>query len=106
MKDMARRVQDLIDRTGWTRLQNTLMRIPDKVCSAVFAGLGEDQRAPLYRLLSESKVHRIREEMRLETRRRTAAAVRARLIRSFFAYFEEAARRGPKIWIRPIRRKE
>ena len=106
MKDSPRVIRDLIARTHPTRLQNILMRIPDKVCAAGLSTLGEEARARLYALVAETKAARIREEMRLEGRRRTSPAARARLIRSFLAYFDAGAARAPHVWIRPLRRRD
>jgi len=105
MKDPQRSLQDLIAATDTTTLSNVLMRIPDKVCAAGFSILADDVRARLYTLIGDTKAQRIREEIRIEARRRTNAAVRARLVRSFLAYFKQRAPRAPAIWIKPIRRR-
>ena len=106
MKDAALHIRELIARTERTMLQNILMRIPDKVCAVALATLPDDSRASLYALIAGSKASRIREEIRLESRRRTSATVRDRLMRSFLSYFDSDARRGPKVWIRPLRQKK
>ena len=103
MLDRTRAIRDLINRTEKTRLQNTLMRIPDKVCAAALSALTERERAPLYALIAETKAARIREEIRLGSRRRMTPAVRARLLHSFVSYFTPGTTRGPGIWLRPIR---
>ena len=106
MLDRARAIRDLIHRTEKTRLQNILMRIPDKVCAAAFSLLGETERSPLYTLIADSKAVRIREEIRLGSRRRMTPTVRARLVSSFTAYFRAGTARGPTVWLRPIRPKD
>ena len=103
MLDKTRIIRDLINRTEKTRLQNILMRIPDKVCATALSSLTESERAPLYALIAGSKAERIREEIRLGSRRRMTPAVRSRLIHSFVSYFAPGATRGPGIWLRPIR---
>lgn len=106
MIDHQRSIRDLISRTHATTLSNILMRIPDKVCAAGFSALPDDIRSRLYALVGETKAARIREEIRIETRRRTSATVRSRLLRSFLAYFDIRAARAPRVWIRPVRRRE
>jgi hypothetical protein len=93
----------LIARTDKTVLQNVLMRIPDKVCAAALATITEDQRAPMYSIIAESKAARIREEIRLESRRRTSPAVRMKLIAGFFSFFESGPRPRVRPYIKPIR---
>ena len=105
MRDFPRALDDVLARTDTTRLQNTLMRIPDKVCAAAFSTLSEDIRGRLYALVADVKAARVREEIRLEGRRRTSAAVRGRLLRSFLGYFASGAARSPRVWIRPLGRK-
>ena len=106
MKDSSRSVRDLIARTDATRLQNTLMRIPDKVCAAGFSAVPEDVRDRLYHLLGNVKAARIKEEIRIESRRRTSPLVRSRLLRSFLSYFTASSPGAPRVWIRPIRRQK
>jgi hypothetical protein len=103
--DPAHRIRELIERTERTMLQNILMRIPDKVCAVALAALSDEIRASAYALIADSKAKWIREEIRLESRRRTSAAVRDRLVRSFLSYFQPSARRGPRVWIRPLRKR-
>ena len=103
MKDPARSLRDLILRTPATALSNILMRIPDKVCAAGFSMLPDEVRDRLYALMGGTKATRIREEIRIETRRRTSVAVRTRLLRSFVSYFEHPAPGAPSVWVRPIR---
>ena len=105
MKDAALRIREIVERTERTMLQNILMRIPDKVCATALAALPDESRTSMYALIADSKAHRIREEIRLESRRRTSAAVRDRLMRSFLSYFDMDAQRGPRVWIRPLRRR-
>jgi len=106
MRDSPRSIRDLVARTDATRLSNILMRIPDKVCAAAFATLPEATRARLYALLAPVKAERIREEIRIEARRRTSALAKARLLHSFLAYFAPGAARAPRMWVRPIKRKD
>jgi hypothetical protein len=105
MKDHGRWMRDLLARTPSARLSNILMRIPDKVCAAGFSALPDDTQNRLYALVGGTKAARIREEIRIEGRRRTSAVARARLLRSFLAYFEHRAPRAPSVWVRPIRRR-
>ena len=105
MLDRARSIRDLIKRTDRTGLQNILMRIPDKVCAAALSLLAEAERSPLYALIADSKAGRIREEIRLGSRRRMTPTVRARLISSFAAYFRTGTTKGPTVWLRPVRPK-
>ncbi len=104
--DFPRAVRELLARTEAARLQNVLMRIPDKVCAAAFSILTDHARQRLYALVADVKALRIREEIRLEERRRTSPLVRARLLRSFLSYFNRAGAPAPKVWIRPIRRRD
>ncbi len=101
--DFLRAIRDHLARTEQTRLQNILMRIPDKVCAAAFSILSDHARERLLALVADAKASRIREEIRLEGRRRTSPLVRARLLRSFLSYFSHGAARAPRVWIRPIR---
>lgn len=84
-------------------LQNTLMRVPDKVCAVALATLPREKRMLLYSRIAGPKAARIEEEIVLETRRRTSALVRARIIRSFLSYFGRARKVPGRIWIRPRR---
>ncbi len=106
MKDPARSLRDLVSRTPATALSNILMRIPDKVCAAGFSTLPDDMRHRLYALTGNTKAARLREEIRIETRRRTSAAIRARLLRSFVSYFERPAPGAPTVWVRPVRTRQ
>ncbi len=106
MKDHQRSIRDLVARTDSTTLSNTLMRIPDKVCAAGFSTLPDDLRSRLYALVGETKAARIREEIRIETRRRTSAIVHSRLVRSFLSYFDARAPGAPTVWVRPVRRRK
>jgi hypothetical protein len=87
-----------------TTLQNILMRMPDKVCAVGLATLTEEERAPAYALIAPAKAMRVREEIRLEARRRTTPLVRGRIIRAFLSYFGKAKKPGGPIWIRPKKR--
>jgi Mg/Co/Ni transporter MgtE len=104
MRDQKRSLRDLVARTDATKLQNILMRIPDKVCAAGFSVISDTERARLYALVGEKKAARIREEIHIETRRRTSVTVRSRLVRSFLSYFDLRSPGAPKVWVRPIRR--
>ena len=84
-------------------LQNTLMRIPDKVCAVALASLPREKRRLLYSRIAEPKAARIEEEIALEARRRTSPRVNARIIRSFLSYFGRAGQVPGRIWIRPRR---
>jgi len=99
-------MRDLLARTPSAALSNILMRIPDKVCAAGFSALSDDMQDRLSALVGVTKAARIREEIRLEARRRTSPVARARLFRSFLAYFEHRAPRAPSVWIRPVRRRK
>ena len=103
-RDVAAAVRESIEGTDATRLQNILMRMPDKVCAAGLAGLSAEKRRALNGLIAASKAARIEKEIRLEARRRTNALVRARIMRSFLSFFGRAARTPGTIWIRPKRR--
>jgi hypothetical protein len=106
MTDHGRSLRDLLARTPSTTLSNILMRIPDKVCAAGFSALPEEVQRRLYALVGDTKAARIREEIRIEARRRTSAVARARLLRSFLSYFQHRAPKAPAVWIRPIRRRK
>ena len=82
MRSILRSIRDLISGTDATRLQNILMRIPDKVCAAAFPTLSDALQDRLYTLMGATKAARVREEIRIEARRRTSAAVRATTKRS------------------------
>jgi hypothetical protein len=88
------------------RLQTTLMLMPDKVCAVAFSLLGEQRRRSLYAILGPAKADRIREEIRLEARRKTSALTKARILRAFTAYFRSPSRGSAgagTLWIRPKR---
>jgi hypothetical protein len=99
----AASVWDAVSSADAAVLQNTLMRIPDKVCAVALATLPREKRMLLYARIAGPKAGRIEEEIALETRRRTSAPVRARIIRSFLSYFGRARRVPGRIWIRPRR---
>jgi hypothetical protein len=99
----AAAVWDAVSSVDPAVLQNTLMRIPDKVCAVAMAALPREKRALLYSRIAGPKAGRIEEEIALERRRRTSALVRARIIRSFLSYFGRARRVPGRIWIRPRR---
>lgn len=103
MKDSHRVIWDCVSRTDRTTLQNVLMRMPDKVCAVAFADLTEERRKSLYSLIAGPKAARIMEEIRLESRRRTSALVRARILRTFLSYFGRARKTAGTIYIRPRR---
>jgi hypothetical protein len=96
-------VWDAVSAAGGSLLQNTLMRIPDKVCAVAFAALPREKRLMIYSRIAGPKAARIEEEIVLEGRRRTSALVRARIIRSFLSYFGRARKVSGRIWIRPKR---
>jgi hypothetical protein len=99
-------IRDCVGRTDATRLQNILMRIPDKVCAVALGTMDEEKRRALYALIAPLKAARIEEEIRLEARRRTAPAVRTKILRGFLSYFGEAERLKKRIYIRPKERKK
>ena len=96
-------VWDAVSAAEGAHLQNTLMRIPDKVCAVALAALPREKRLMIYSRIAGPKAARIEEEIVLEGRRRTSALVRARLLRSFLSYFGRARRVSGRIWIRPRR---
>ena len=96
-------VWDAVSAADATQLQNTLMRMPDKVCAVALATLPKEKRMLVYSRIAGPKAARIEEEIVLEGRRRTSALVRARLLRSFLSYFGRARRVPGRIWIRPRR---
>jgi len=106
MRDVLRSIRDVLSRTDATRLQNILMRIPDKVCAAAFPTLSDALRDRLYALMGATKAARVQEEIRIEARRRTSAVVRGRLLRSFLAYLTPGATSAPRVWIKPVRRQD
>lgn len=103
-RDVASVIRESLEGMEATRLQNILMRMPDKVCAVGLAALPAERRRALYALIAAPKVARIEEEIRLEARRKTSAIVKARILRSFLSYFGRAARTPGTIWIRPKRR--
>jgi hypothetical protein len=104
VRSAAALVAECVNGTDTTRLQTILMLMPDKVCAVAFATLSEDRRRSLCTLLGGTKAGRIKEEIRLEARRKTSAEVRSRIIRSFLSYFGKARAGTAMIWIRPKRR--
>ncbi len=96
-------VWDALAAVSGAALQNTLMRVPDKVCAVALATLPRDKRMMLYSRIAGPKAARIEEEIALEGRRRTSPRVRARIIRSFLSYFGRADKVHGRIWIRPKR---
>ncbi len=103
MTDWAAAVSARIGRTDPARLQNTLMAMGDKICAVALSTLSEDRRDAVYALIAPAKARRIREEIRLESRRRTARSVRDRIIREFLKSFEVGPKSRPTIYIRPKR---
>ena len=83
------------------QLQNTLMRVPDKVCAVALSALPREKRMVVYSKIAGPKARRIEEEITLESRRRTSALVRARILGSFLSYFGRARKVPGRIWIRP-----
>ena len=77
--------------------------MPDKVCAVAFATLTKERQRSLYDLIAGPKAARIVEEIRLESRRRTSALVRNRILRNFLSYFGLAGKTGGTIYIRPRR---
>jgi hypothetical protein len=102
-KGAAVLVWDAVSAADAALLQNTLMRIPDKVCAVAFAALPREKRMVIYSRIAGPKAARIEEEIGLEARRRTSALVRARILRSFLSYFGRARKVSGRIWIRPKR---
>ena len=96
-------VWDAVSSLDGAALQNTLMRVPDKVCAVALSTLPREKRMRLYSRIAGPKASRIEEEIALESRRRTSPVVRARIIRSFLSYFGKARRPAGRIWIRPHR---
>jgi hypothetical protein len=103
VKDAAARVWACVSGTSGTALQNILMRMPDKVCAVAFATLTREKQESLYALIAGPKAARIIEEIRLESRRRTSALVRRRILRNFLSYFGLAQKTGGTIYIKPRR---
>jgi hypothetical protein len=99
-------VWNAVFSTDATPLQNTLMRIPDKVCAVALATLPREKRMAVYSRISGPKATRVEEEIKLEARRRTSARMRARIIRSFLSYFDRARTVPGRIWIKPVRPRE
>jgi len=99
----AAAVWNAVSSTDTALLQNTLMRMPDKVCAVALATLPREKRMVVYSRIAGPKAARIEEEIGLEARRRTSAFVRARIIRSFLSYFGRAWKVPGRIWIRPIK---
>jgi len=99
----AASIWNAVSSASAAALQNTLMRIPDKVCAVALAALPREKRMMLYSRIAGPKAARIEEEIALESRRRTSAFVRARIIRSFLSYFGQARKVPGRIWIRPRR---
>jgi hypothetical protein len=96
-------VRKALSGASSTTLQNVLMRMPDKVCAVGLAALAPEEREPLYALVAPAKAGRVREEIRLEMRRRTTALVRGRIVRAFLSYFGQAKAPSGTIWIKPRR---
>jgi hypothetical protein len=101
--DLSARIWDCVSRADRTTLQNILMRMPDKVCAVAFATLTKERQQSLYALIAGPKAARIVEEIRLESRRRTSALVRGRILRRFLSYFGLARKTAGTIYIRPRR---
>jgi len=99
----AAAIWDAVSSADAALLQNTLMRMPDKVCAVALATMPKEKRMVIYSRIAGPKAARIEEEIGLESRRRTSALVRARIIRSFLSYFGRARRVPGRIWIKPIK---
>ncbi len=99
----AAAVWEAVSSADGATLQNTLMRVPDKVCAVALAALPREKRMMLYARIAGPKAARIEQEIALESRRRTSALVRARIMRSFLSYFGRARKVPGRIWIRPRR---
>jgi hypothetical protein len=104
MSETVRAIRECVARTHATMLQNILMRMPDKVCALGFQALPESTREELYALIAPLKAARIKEEIRLEARRRTGIAVKEKILRGFLSYFGEAEKLKKRIYIRPKRK--
>jgi hypothetical protein len=105
--DTGRLIRECLSITDKTALQNTLMRMPDKVCAVGLASVTPEERDPVYSLIAPRKASRVREEIRLEAMRRTTPLMKGRIMREFLSYFGSAGitpgTRGP-IWIKPRKR--
>jgi len=99
----AAEVWNAVSSVDAALLQNTLMRVPDKVCAVALSTLPREKRRVVYARIAGPKAGRIEEEITLESRRRTSALVRARIVRSFLSYFGRARKVPGRIWIRPRR---
>ena len=87
-----------------TTLQNTLMRMPDKVCAVGLAEMTPEERDPIYALLAPQKAWRVKDEIRYIALRRTTPLVHGRIIRLFLSYFGKAPSTKGRIWIKPRKR--
>jgi hypothetical protein len=96
-------IWDAVSATDGAALQNTLMRIPDKVCAVAFSALPREKRLMIYSRIAGPKAARIEEEITLLARRRTSPLVKAAIMRSFLSYFGRARKVSGTIWIRPRR---
>jgi len=79
------------------------MAMSDKICAVALATLPDGKRDAVYALIAPTKARRIREEIRLESRRRTTHAVRDRILREFLKSFDAGPGARPTIYIRPKR---
>ena len=97
-------VRRCLAAAGPLALQNILMRIPDKVCAVALASLPDEERESALSHVAPIKAERVREEMRLEARRRTTSLVHGRIVRAFLSYFGSAKPSHGPVWIRPKKR--
>jgi hypothetical protein len=103
MTDAASEVAACIGRTDEARLQNVLMAMGDKICAVALSTLAVERRESVLARIAPAKAKRVREEIRLESRRRTTPAVKERIIRAFLASFEARPPARPRVYIRPRR---
>ena len=103
--DTVKAILSVLQHTERAKLQNTLMRIPDKICAAALSALDAEARSAVYGLIGGAKAARIEEEIGLEARRRTSSTVKNKLVHSFFTYFEPEGKQTLRPYIRPTRRR-
>jgi hypothetical protein len=97
----GRAIRSCLQGQDATTLQNTLMRMPDKVCAVGLAEITPEERDPIYALLAPQKARRVKDEIRYIALRHTEPVVHTRIIRAFLSYFGKAPISKGRIWIRP-----
>lgn len=100
--DPVQRVLNILKYENRIKLQNVLMKVPDREIAVTIMAMNEMEKELIFSLLGQAKVQRIKEELTYQKKLDIRKDRHLKIINKFLSYFEDGNRQFKnRSYIRP-----